>query len=351
MTAATTPNDDDDEQDDDRSFDVPNRHAREYLDEQYPVVLSGSTLGKRECELRLFVEFLHTQRYKKVKHATLDDVEAFFKAYARKGNRQETLRNKLSAVRELYKYIRTNTDDADDVALGPHALDDMDRKIKKYNTPETMTREGLDKGEFDELVEAAACYRDQLMMLVAYETAARNKEVRNLRCQDVDLEEQRIYFRRMKNGKSAGKPISDNLTLELRRWLKSDRATWPTAEDSDYLFPADWGEKIATNEGFNQIIKEAAERAGIQKIKDESTLTERQQETMETDEDTREWRRVTAHVLRHTHVKHFHDELEDDALQENLGHESFATTEEFYLPEENHDEAIRNALSDSWDLD
>lgn len=41
----------------------------------------------------------------------------------------------------------------------------------------------------------------------------------------------------MKKRKSAGKPISDSLTFELRRWLKSDRATWSTAEDSDYLFP------------------------------------------------------------------------------------------------------------------
>lgn len=40
---------------------------------------------------------------------------------------------------------------------------------------------------------------------------------------------------------------------------------------------------------------------------------------MDAEEDTREWRRVTAHVLRHTHAKHFHDELEDDVLRANLG--------------------------------
>jgi site-specific recombinase XerD len=134
MTAATTPNDDG-EQDDDRSFDVPNQHAREYLDEQYPVVLSGSTLGKPECELRLFVEFLHT-RNKKINYATLDDVEVFFKTYDQKANRQETLRNKLSAVRELYKYIRTNTDDANGVdsqaiRLGRHGSQNQQIKYDK----------------------------------------------------------------------------------------------------------------------------------------------------------------------------------------------------------------------------
>ena len=142
ITTATTPNDDD-EQDNDRSFDVPNKHTRECLNEQSPVVLSESTLEKHERKLQLFVGFLHTQRYKKIKHATVGDAEALFKAYAMTSNCQETLRNKLSVVRELYKHIRTNTDDADGLTLKPYALDDIDRKIKKYNTSETMTHERL----------------------------------------------------------------------------------------------------------------------------------------------------------------------------------------------------------------
>jgi integrase/recombinase XerD len=166
ITTATTPNDDD-EQDNDRSFDVPNKHTGECLNEQSPIVLSESTLGKHERKLRLFVGFLHTQRYNKIKHATVGNVETIFKAYAMKDNCQETLRNKLSVVSELYKYIRIETDDADDVVLEPHTLYEMDRKIKKYNTPETMIREGLDREEFDELVEGAACCRGQLMMLMA----------------------------------------------------------------------------------------------------------------------------------------------------------------------------------------
>ncbi|MFU1780573.1 tyrosine-type recombinase/integrase [Haloarcula japonica] len=349
MIAPTPPNDDD-EQPDEQQFDVPSPHARKYLHDQASVVLSESTLGKRKCELRLFVEFLHKQRGTTILDADKADVEAFLKAYARKGNRQETLRNKLSAVRELYKYTHTHSD-ADELVLEPYALDDMGRKIEKYNTPESMKREGLDEDEFEQLVEAAKFRRDQLMILVAYETAARNKELRLLKLDDVDLEDNKVRFRRTKGSKSIEKPITERLAFEIEQWIEVDRAAWPTAEESDYLFPADKSEKLKTNEGFNNIIKEAASRAGIQEIKDESTLTERQQETMDAEGDTREWRRVTAHVLRHTHVKHFHDELEDDVLRENLGHESFSTTEEYYLPDEDHAETIRDAMSDSWDLD
>lgn len=322
MSTITPPNDDE-EQTDERTFDVPNPHARQYLHDQASVVLSESTLGKRECELRLFVEFLHKQKYTRVLDADESDVEAFLKTYADKGNRQETLRNKLSAVRELYKYIHTHSDE---LTLEPYALDDMGRKIEKYNTPESMKREGLDEDEFKRLIEAAACYRDKLMILVAYETAARNKEVRNLRLHDIDLNERKIHFQRMKGDKSAGKPITERLALELEQWIEVDRAAWSTAAESDYLFPADNSEKLETNEGFNKIIKDAARRADIQEIKDESTLTERQQETMDAEENTREWRRVTAHV-------------------------PFATTEEYYLPDENYDDAIRDAMSDSWNLD
>jgi integrase len=133
--------------------------------------------------------------------------------------------------------------------------------------------------------------------------------VRNLRCQDVEREEQRIHLRQVKKCKSAGEPISDSLAFELRRWLKSGWATWPTAEGGDYLSPADGSERIETNERFNKMIKQATERADIQEIKDESTLTEQQQDMMDAEEDTREWQRVTIHVLHHTHVKHFHDQL------------------------------------------
>lgn len=93
--------------------------------------------------------------------------------------------------------------------LEPYALDDMGRKIEKYNTPKTMNREGLDEDEFDQLVKAAVFRRDQLMILIAYETAARNRELRLLKLDDVDLENNKIRFRRMKGGKSIEKPITD----------------------------------------------------------------------------------------------------------------------------------------------
>lgn len=57
------------------------------------------------------------------------------------------------------------------------------------------------------------------------------------------------------------------------------------------------------------MIKEATERSDIQEIKNESTLTEQQQDMMDAKEDIREWRHVTVHVLHHTHVKHFRDQL------------------------------------------
>lgn len=90
MTPPTLPNDDD-EQPDEQRFDVPSPRARKYLHDQASVVLSESTLGKCECELRLFVEFLQEQRETTVLDGDKADVEAFLKAYARKGNRQETL--------------------------------------------------------------------------------------------------------------------------------------------------------------------------------------------------------------------------------------------------------------------
>jgi len=345
--ASKNPNDNE-EQTTENTFNVPNPYARDYLDTVQGRILNDSTTEKRECELRLFVEHLH-EHDTSVLEAEKSDVKEFLRVQSDKDNRRETIRNKLSGIRELYKHIRTECDDAEP-ALKPHALDDMDQLVKKFTTPPAMNREGLDEDEFDKLVEAAACYRDQLMILVAYETAARNTELRNIRIEDIDLKKSKIKFPSTKGNKSTTKPITEKLALELEQWIEVDREAWPTAERSPYLFPADSGEKIETNEGFNKIIKEAAERADIQQIKDTSKLTDRQIETMNSGTEQRKWSKVTAHVLRHTHVKHFIGELDDNVIQDHLDHESFATTEKYYIPEEDYDDEIRDAVSGSWNL-
>jgi len=51
---------------------------------------------------------------------------------------------------------------------------------------------------------------------------------------------------------------------------------------------------------LNQIVKAAAEEAGLQETLAVSELTPAQQDALQTDQEQREWNQVAVHTLRHT---------------------------------------------------
>jgi len=179
------------------------------------------------------------------------------------------------------------------------------------------------------------------------ELGPRNVDIRSIKVDDVDLENQEIELSNTKSGGSYSALITNQLLLLLRRWIDEERAAHPKADTTDYLFPSKLGGMLGSS-WFCQIVKKAAERAGIQeKVQSEAPLSEREKKVLGTDKDYIEYSKVTPHVLRHT----FNYLLQEAGIPREhrskaLDHNSEEVTKEFYdHKESNYQELMRELFS------
>ena len=278
-------------------YRVPDKHAQEYLARNEGITLASSTVISYDSHLTEYVTFLHDYG-SSVLTAEFTDVLNYIEACVRHGNRQGTISGKLSTVGELYRYIRLRTDAGDELSLDPLRFREIN--LNRYNTPEAIEREALSREEIRRLFDAFSSYRNRLMAVVGVETGIRNSDLRNLRIEDVH--EDTIHVSDPKNSKPYDVPISEELSFELDFWLQHHRKGFAASTDSEYLFPSQHGKKLETNTSLNSIVKEAAERAGIQETIGRSRLSSGQRDAWETEKEYREWHRVTVHTLRHSYI-------------------------------------------------
>lgn len=278
-------------------YRVPNKHAQEYLARNEGLTLSSSTVDSYDSHLTEYVTFLHEQETS-VLTAEFTDVLDYVEACVRQGNRERTILGKISTVGELYRYVRLRTDSGDKLSLDPLRFREID--LKRYNTPEAIEREALSREEIRKLFDAFNSYRNRLIAVVGVETGIRNSDLRNLRIEDVN--EDTIYVNNPKNSKPYDVPISKDLSFELNFWLQHHRKGFAASTESKYVFPSQDGVKLETNASLNSIVKEAAERAGIQETIGRSRLTSGQKDAWCTEKEYRKWHRVTVHTLRHSYI-------------------------------------------------
>jgi integrase/recombinase XerD len=278
-------------------YRVPDSLASEYLAVNDSIALKQSSVSTYDSHLTEYVGFLH-QHDDTVLTASITDVIDFIEACVGRANRQSTIEGKLTAISELYRYIRLRTDAGDELQLDPLRFREID--LDRYNTPEPIEREALSREEIRLLFDAFNSYRNRLMTIVGVETGIRNSDIRCLRLQDIEA--RTLHVHDPKNSRPYEVPISDQLRFELDTWISSQRKGFAASATSDYVFPSQHGEKLESNSTLTTIVREAAERAGIQEINARSPISEEHQELFQTDKTHREWHRVTPHTLRHSYI-------------------------------------------------
>ncbi|WP_434531171.1 tyrosine-type recombinase/integrase [Haloarcula sp. NS06] len=276
------------------NIQVPDGHAREYLQHATGLKLAASTKDTYESQLRGYVLFLHDSGTS-VMDATFNNVLEFVEECVRTGNRQSTIEGKVSVVSEMYRYIRLRTEVGDELSLEPLRLTEID--VSRYRTPEPIKREALSREELRQLFDAFDSYRNRLIAVVAVETGLRNSDLRELRIADIDFDNLEIHIPNPKGSKPYDVPMSDDLAYELNFWLKHHRRGYANSGESPYLFPSQHGVRLETNSSLNRIIRDAADQAGLQEVIGESQVRTKREEV-----DTRQWYRVTPHVLRHSFI-------------------------------------------------
>jgi integrase/recombinase XerD len=218
--------------------------------------------------------------------------------------RTSSVARTLAAVRSFHRFLVREGDlDRDPTAA-----------TARPKVPRSLPRP-LAVDETARLVEAPtgeepAALRDRAMLETMYGAGLRVSELVGLDVDDVDLEEGSVRVTG-KGSKQREVPLGRMANDAVAAYVTRGRPRLASARSRGALFLNTRGGRL-TRQAFWQMLKRAAERAGVRK-------------------------RVTPHTLRHSYATHL---LEGGAdvrvVQELLGHASVATTQIYTLVTEQH---------------
>lgn len=126
-------------------------------------------------------------------------------------------------------------------------------------------RKFLTQGEVFGLIKAAnegrTGSRDSCLILLAFRHGYRISELLSLSFSDIDLEDGRIFIRRLKNGLSTIHPLMPDEREALKTWQK-ERTRWKcTVEEEEAIFISVRGNRLSRKQAW-RIIRQAGEKAG-----------------------------------------------------------------------------------------
>ncbi|HBV8478443.1 TPA: type 1 fimbria switch DNA invertase FimE [Klebsiella pneumoniae] len=102
--------------------------------------------------------------------------------------------------------------------------------------------------------------RDYCLILLAFRHGMRISELLDLHYHDLDLHEERVNVRRLKNGFSTIHPLRFDEREAIERWSLV-RAGWKAADKTDALFISRRGTALSRQQAY-RIIRSAGENAG-----------------------------------------------------------------------------------------
>ena len=259
-----------------------------------------NTLDAYERDLTDFTAFL-ASRSRTVLAADAKDVQSYMKHLSVEGLAAASRARRLSAVRQLYKFLASESLIETDPAAG------LSGPKKARALPKVLSI-----AEVDHLIVAAQkrvdgqagrdlfrALRFHCLIEILYATGMRVSELVSLP-RAVLRGDRRVLTIKGKGGRERLVPLNPAAREALDKYL----AVSGRFDNSQWLFASKAAEGHVTRQGFAQDLKDVAIEAGL------------------------DAERVSPHVLRHAFASHLLDRGADlRAVQQLLGHADISTTE------------------------
>jgi site-specific recombinase XerD len=153
----------------------------------------------------------------------------------------------------------------------------------------------LNKAELRKLFLAPTLLKHRILLMLIYSAGLRSGELINLKISDIDFERKTIHIRRSKYNKDRIVPLSEYMSVGLRKYLVLEQPlTW--------LFNGKQLGSPYSSKGISWVMRQNVTAAGITKS-------------------------VTVHSLRHSYATHLiEDGLNIVTVKDLLGHSKIETT-------------------------
>lgn len=231
--------------------------------------------------LSLFEQFL--KYFHEIKPEALNDAHvAEFQTYLVKEKRVSTSSQNqyINAIKFYFEKV-----------LGrDKAYYHIERPIKEFKLPKVLSEK-----EVVGILNAVHNLKHKAMLLLVYSAGLRAGELINLRIDDIDGEQMRVFVR-------GGKGKKDRVTILSKKALETLRAYFKKFRPKEYLFEGQNGGAYSTT-SLRSVFSKAVKNSGVKK-------------------------KITLHALRHSFATHLLEAGVDIRyIQVLLGHNSSRTTE------------------------
>jgi site-specific recombinase XerD len=219
----------------------------------------------------------------------------------------------VSQIARLVRRARLDYDEYLSVCRQVRRKLGLRRPRRQKKLPQLLTQEQLRR--FFEVIARCDEPTHEIMLKLLFYTAVRVSELVNIRVEDVDLTECKIFIRQGKGGKDRYILFPESFRLVLRAYLDGH-------SHNRFLFESQHAQKF-TPRRIQQIVKDYKERAGLDG-------------------------KVHPHLFRHQMLTYLSERgLTDAQIQLISGHESRKSLEVYqHLSLENVREAYQEAVRD-----
>jgi integrase/recombinase XerD len=237
------------------------------------------------------------------------------------GRRWRTINN---FYRMMVKLEVIDQNPCENVDLDDHAISNSTKQSEFIDDDSNENLYAPSDEEVDQMIQHAPSerhrVRNQLLIVLMYHTGCRCNEIRQIKIDDIEREDQEIRLRgsTTKTGKARTVRYGDSAVGLLREWLDDGYRSRLKYSHSPYLFISIRSEKMSKSR-VNEIVRNAARNAGINEV-------------LYQDASGNDRWKITSHTLRHACGTYMVENGVDIyKVSKYLGHSSIEITEKIYV--------------------